>query len=568
MLGITLTAALLFTVHPGPVLQEPPPGLVLIKGGKTKIGTSVEAIEPLIIANEQMAKPLAGETPRFSLKVEDFYLMPSEVTVEQYGAYVLATGVKPPWYWGAAAVEEGRKQFLEEQGSQATAAREQGLPFTKEKFDPEKWWEDHWRDSEWAIPEDQLDRPVVYVTCREAEAYARWAGLRLMTEFEFARAARGDTDNVYPWGKEFAVGACASLLSGMGRTMSVGSHPTGAAHGCFDLVGNVWEWTQSPYSKFPGYKTLRIKTAGRTGRIIEPLVPWDSNQRVLVGGSFQQDKVGTRIAVRMFAERIQSTDALGFRCAASIHPGLDAAHYLLREDVDRSVLPPELKFYPEGTVAKQIWYSEPGTAGSGDRKIEGYGIVKGYESILFIPVMDISASSTKQLEDMTVADGPSYVGLLSTARSLMEPALEPGSYHVAFRCAGKLPDEMVSAAEEEGEGELDDIPIDPLADQVVPFTEAFGFDPEKDQFLFFDLDGMPLVALTAERKVRYDKMRGLATITVEPWEPPKKIDEENPPIPMDTMRFRVMVAGKSGSKGFHFDMPLKIEPGSIDEGWR
>jgi len=543
-----------------------PPGVVLITGGRTKIGTPVEDIEPLILANEQMAKPLAGETPQFSQKVEDFYLMPNEVTVEQYGAFVLATGARPPWPWGAAAVDEGRKQFLEEQGQQAKAAREQGIPFTKEKFEPEKWWDEHWRDSEWAIPEDQLDRPVVYVTYREAQAYARWAGLRLMTEFEFARASRGDTDNVYPWGNEFEVGACASLRSEMGRTMAVGSYPTGAANGCYDLVGNVWEWTESPYSKFPGYKTLRIKTGGRTSRIIEPLVPWDSNQRVLVGGSFQQNTVGTRIAVRMFAERIQSTDALGFRCAASAHPGMDAAQYMLREDVDRSVLPEDVKFYPDGTVATQIWYSEPGTAGSGDRTIEGYAIVKGYERLLFVPTMEIGANSTKQFEDMTVADGPSFIGVFSTDRSLMEPALEPGSYHVAFRCKGKLPDEMVV---DEGTDPTDptDIDFDPLADQVVPFTEAFGFDPEQDQYIFYDLSGMPLVALNSERRVRYDKMRGLATITVEPWEPPKKIDEDNPPIPMDTLRFRVMVAGKSGSKGFHFDMPLKIEPDSIDEVW-
>ncbi|HQV92587.1 MAG TPA: SUMF1/EgtB/PvdO family nonheme iron enzyme, partial [Phycicoccus sp.] len=47
-------------------------------------------------------------------------------------------------------------------------------------------------------PAGQETAPVGYVDYREAESYARWAGVRLQTEFEFQRAGRGDTKNTYP----------------------------------------------------------------------------------------------------------------------------------------------------------------------------------------------------------------------------------------------------------------------------------------------------------------------------------------------------------------------------------
>ena len=69
-----------------------------------------------------------------------------------------------------------------------------------EDWDPAGWWELNWQDQPWRVPEDRLAHPVAAVSHEEATAYARWAGLRLMTEVEFHRAARGDSDRRYPWG--------------------------------------------------------------------------------------------------------------------------------------------------------------------------------------------------------------------------------------------------------------------------------------------------------------------------------------------------------------------------------
>ena len=532
-----------------------PPALVLIKGGRTKVGTPVKEVEPLILENEQIAKPLAGETPRHTVQVDDFYLMPNEVTMEQYAAYVRSTGAKPPWIWGNAAVDEARRAYLEAQGQLAKEAREKGIPFDRVPFDAERWWDQNWRDKKWAVPEDETDRPVVYVSYRDAQAYARWAGLRLMTEREFARAARRDTDRAYTWGDDFDPKACASILDTMGRTMPVGTYPKGAVEGIHDLCGNVWEWTSSPFDKFPGHQLVGVKDGKRS---IDTNVLFDSNQRVLVGGSFQQDALGVRISTRMFAERRQSTDALGFRCAASTKPGLDSALAILEEDVKFNVLPPDFAFHPQSTVALQVWYAKPGTAG---KAIPAYRVITGHERMLFLPAEKIAANSVKELADMTVAGGPVYLGLVSIDRPLMEPALVEGSYHVAYRAAGKLADGIL-----ESEQAVDPA-RDPGADYIPSFTEAMGFDPAVDQFLFFDLDGEPLVTMPAG-KLRYERLGDGGSVVLEPWEPPKRADPENPPIPMDTLRFQLVVAGKSGSKGFHFDLPLKLEPGAITTAWK
>lgn len=97
----------------------------------------------------------------------------------------------------------------------------------------------------------------VYVSFAEASAYARWRGLRLPTEAEFARAAYGsaDAERRHPWGD-----ADPSRQHGVFDFQSwdpepAGSHPAGrSAWGVEDLVGNGWEWTSTPFAPFPGFE--------------------------------------------------------------------------------------------------------------------------------------------------------------------------------------------------------------------------------------------------------------------------------------------------------------------------
>ena len=105
------------------------------------------------------------------------------------------------------------------------------------------------------------DHPVVHVAPVDAEAYCRWAGKELPTEAEWERAAQAaavGTD--FPWGDELRPGGRAMANTWEGefphRNARAGSHPYTTpvrsyppdAHGLFDMIGNVWEWTATAYA--------------------------------------------------------------------------------------------------------------------------------------------------------------------------------------------------------------------------------------------------------------------------------------------------------------------------------
>lgn len=103
-------------------------------------------------------------------------------------------------------------------------------------------WPRYWKDAQL----NASDHPVVGISWYEADAYARWAGKRLPTEEEWEKAARGTDGRVYPWGNEFAMDKSNSLESGSEGTTPVTKYVNGLSpYGCYDMVGNVREWTNS-----------------------------------------------------------------------------------------------------------------------------------------------------------------------------------------------------------------------------------------------------------------------------------------------------------------------------------
>jgi len=100
----------------------------------------------------------------------------------------------------------------------------------------------------------------VYVSHAEAEAYARWRGVRLPTEAEFQRAAYGtpeEDERPFPWG-DAPADARHGVFDFTGWDPApTGSHPDGrSAWGVDDLVGNGWEWTSTPFAPFPGFRAM------------------------------------------------------------------------------------------------------------------------------------------------------------------------------------------------------------------------------------------------------------------------------------------------------------------------
>ncbi|MHB1035473.1 MAG: formylglycine-generating enzyme family protein [Pirellulales bacterium] len=100
----------------------------------------------------------------------------------------------------------------------------------------------HWNGDR--PPAALADHPVVWVDLGDARAYADWAGKRLPTEEEWQYAAQGGDGREYPWGEQMRADCCNAGQTG--GTTPVKEFPAGRSPvGCYDMCGNVWQWTES-----------------------------------------------------------------------------------------------------------------------------------------------------------------------------------------------------------------------------------------------------------------------------------------------------------------------------------
>jgi gamma-glutamyl hercynylcysteine S-oxide synthase len=99
----------------------------------------------------------------------------------------------------------------------------------------------HWKGA--SPPAALAEHPVVWVDLDDAQAYCKWSGGDLPTEEQWQLAAQGMSRRLYPWGNDPDPEKANVRSSG---TKAVGSYPAGASpYGALDMVGNVWEWTDS-----------------------------------------------------------------------------------------------------------------------------------------------------------------------------------------------------------------------------------------------------------------------------------------------------------------------------------
>ncbi|MCW2707332.1 MAG: hypothetical protein JWM22_1174 [Frankiales bacterium] len=195
-----------------------------------------------------------NEGPRHRVFLEDFEIASRAVTVEDWLAFMADGGYNRPDLWlsdGWYAVQrEGWRS-------------------------PDYWWD---VDGTWmtfttaGVRELRLGEPVVHVSYFEADAYARWAGGRLPTEFEWEVAAR---DREPRRGQLLDL---ARLHPGL-----AGDH----------MVGDVWEWTASQYLPYPGFHPAAGAVGEYNGKFM-------NDQHVLRGASCATPAGHERITYRNF----------------------------------------------------------------------------------------------------------------------------------------------------------------------------------------------------------------------------------------------------------------------------
>jgi iron(II)-dependent oxidoreductase len=158
----------------------------------------------------------------------------------------------------------------------------------------------------------------MHVCWYEADAYARWAGRRLPTEPEWEKAARHDPDSgsvrQYPWGDDDANAERANLGQEHLQPAPVGAYPEGVSPlGIHQLVGDVWEWTASDFTAYPGFNAWPYREYSE--------VFFGPEYKVLRGGSFAADRVACRGTFRNWDYPIRRQIFSGFRCARDAAPG-------------------------------------------------------------------------------------------------------------------------------------------------------------------------------------------------------------------------------------------------------
>jgi ergothioneine biosynthesis protein EgtB len=236
------------------------------------------------------------ELPEHKVYLNDYKMDAYPITNQQFMEFIKDGGYENYKYWLS-------------DGWEKVKANKWNAPMYWEKIDGE------WNVRDFlGIRKINPNQPVCHVSFYEADAYCKWAGKRLPTEAEWEKAACWNEEKqektTFPWGNELPTkDKCNLLESYFWGCSEIGSFPNGESHlGCQHMIGDVWEWTASEFTGYPGFKT----------EFDEYNDKWFTNQKVLRGGSFGTPKMSIRSSYRNFFRLDERWLFSGFRCAEDI----------------------------------------------------------------------------------------------------------------------------------------------------------------------------------------------------------------------------------------------------------
>lgn len=247
--------------RPCEAVAPPPLQFVEFAGGRVEIGHAGRAFA------------YDNESPRHEILLAPYRLANRLVTNAEWLEFIADGGYENPLLWLA----DGWRQ-VQEQGWRA----------------PLYWRE---REGEWlamslaGLRPLERDAPVAHVSYYEANAFARWCGKRLPSEAEWEHAASAHDARVGNFRDDLYM-----------RPLVAGRHPG------FQFFGDVWEWTASPYTAYPGYRPAEGAVGEYNGKFM-------INQMVLRGGSCASPRGHLRATYRNFFYPHQRWQFSGLRLA-------------------------------------------------------------------------------------------------------------------------------------------------------------------------------------------------------------------------------------------------------------
>lgn len=232
-------------------------------------------VGPFLMGSDRSVDALAQDNERWSpsqpqatLDLPSFYIGKYEVTVAQFEAFTVATGRLP------AAAAPGRLNHPAASVS----------------------WPDALAYCRW-LEKQLLSSSSTPHSLRQILAHG-WH-LSLPTEAQWEKAARGTDGRVYPWGRDPQ--RSRANYGGEGTTRVGHFSCPDCSFGLFDMSGNVWEWTRSPYQPYPFEDRA-------DSRDLDADALW-----VIRGGSFADAERNVRAAVRGAADPGVRRPFIGFR---------------------------------------------------------------------------------------------------------------------------------------------------------------------------------------------------------------------------------------------------------------